>query len=84
MVYSKHQDLRRMRAKNKGFNLRLVASFHAIATRLEKKGPEEFSSKEVKELQRLRSILTQRLLANALIQSMQDMLDGKPKTKYEC
>jgi hypothetical protein len=84
MAYTKLQDLRKMRARNKGLNWKLAASLRAVAARLEKKGPEEFTRKEVTALQGLRSMLSQRLLANALAQSVQDILDGKPKTKYEC
>ena len=84
MPYTKLQDLRKMRARNKGLNRKLAASLRAAAARLGKKGPEEFTRKEVAALQALRSMLSQRLLANALTQSVQDILDGKPKTNYEC
>lgn len=82
MAYTKIQDLRKMRATNKGSNKRLAASLRSVAQWLEKKGPEEFTPREIKLLKNLREMLTQRLLANALTESVQDILDGKQKTRY--
>jgi hypothetical protein len=73
-----------MRARNKGSNRIPAASLRDLAVRLEKKGPEEFTRREVTALQGLRSRLSQRLLANALAESVQDILDGKTKNKHEC
>ena len=38
MAYTNLQDLRKMRARNKGLNRGLAVSLRAVAVRLEKKG----------------------------------------------
>jgi hypothetical protein len=82
MAYTKLQDLRKMRARNKGSNKRLAAALRRTAAWLEKKGPEEFTKAEAKAFRALWTMLDQRLFANVLTASVQDILDGKQKTKY--
>lgn len=79
MAYTKIQKLRRMRAKNKGMNISLVANLRRVATMLEKKGPAEFSRKEIVALQGLREMLNVRLYTNALTESTQVVFDGNCK-----
>jgi hypothetical protein len=74
MAYTHVQKLRKMRAKNKGWNRRLAADLRRIAAWLEKKGPDEFSRSEIKYLQALRGMLDQRLYMNALAKSLNDFL----------
>jgi imidazole glycerol phosphate synthase subunit HisF len=76
MPYTKLQNIRWMRAKNKGQNRKLAAKLHAVAALLEQKGPEEFSRAQITALQRLRELLTARLYTNAMTQAMQILLDG--------
>ena len=82
MAYTKQQELRKMRARNKGSNKRIAASLTRLAERLNRKGPEEFSPAERLAIKRVRDMLTQRLYADALTEAMQDIINGKIKTTY--
>lgn len=65
MAFTTIQQLRRMRAKNKGSNRRVAASLRITAEWLDKKGPEEFSASEIKQLQTLAKSINLRLETNA-------------------
>ena len=66
MAYTSVQNLRKMRAKNKGWNRKLAANLRRTVSWLTRKGPEEFSRNEIKELKLLRDMIGDRLYTNAL------------------
>jgi hypothetical protein len=70
MPYTHIQQLRKARAKNKGANRKMAVSLRAIAEWLDKKGPEEFSASESKQLQTLAKMITLRLGANEITKSI--------------
>ena len=83
MAYTELQELRKIRARNKGLNKKLAATLREMAALLENKGPKELTSREVRAFQTLRTMITNRLLANALTQSVQDVLNGTTKSQYQ-
>jgi hypothetical protein len=78
MAYTNIQTLRKMRARNKGMNKRLAASLRDTQW-LGRKGPEEFSRREIKDLQLLGKMLSLRLYANALTKAHHDLLSNPEK-----
>jgi hypothetical protein len=79
MAYTHIQKLRKMRAKNKGWNKKLAASLRHTIAWLERKGPEEFSRREIKDLQLLRKMLDERLYMNAITKSTDELLANPEK-----
>lgn len=79
MTFTQLQKLRKARARNKGSNRRVAASIRVVAAILKQKGPEELSRTEIVALQRLRSMLSQRLYANAYTKAMQLVMNGNFK-----
>jgi hypothetical protein len=77
MAFTKLQNLRKMRARNKGMNSKLAANLRSTAKWLDRKGPDELSRSEIVALQSLRSLISNRLYVNALTGSVQIVLDGK-------
>ena len=59
--------------------MRLVASLRATAQWLAKKGPEEFSRTEIRQLQLLGKLLSHRLYGNALTKIHQGFLSHPEK-----
>jgi hypothetical protein len=54
----------------------LAATLRRLARMLEAKGPDEFSREEIASLQDLRSMLNQRLYANACTKAAQLIMNG--------
>jgi hypothetical protein len=81
MAYTSIQKLRRMRAKNKGWNQKLAASLRDTGAWLTRKGAEEFSRSEIKDLQILRKMLDKRLYMNAIAKSTDEFLTNPEKFK---
>jgi hypothetical protein len=79
MAYTPIQKLRRMRAKNKGWNKKLAASMRFTVAWLERMGPEEFSRREIKDLQLLRKMLDPRLYMNAITNSHDELIANPEK-----
>jgi len=68
-----------MRAKNKGWNKKLAASLRDTVAWLGRKGTEDFSRREIKDLQLLRKMLDQRLYMNAITKSTDELLANPEK-----
>jgi hypothetical protein len=86
MPYTSLQKLRRARAKNKGTNRRMARWLRTLAGMFDKKGPEEFSRKEIEAVQAAREMLTNRLYMNAVTKHLHLLVEGKiPKVngKYK-
>jgi hypothetical protein len=81
MAYTRIQDLRKTRARNKGVSRKLAARLRRTLAWLERKGPEEFSRPEIKDLQALREMLNTRLYLNALTKSKAEFTANPAKFK---
>ena len=77
--FSRLQNLRKMRAENKGISRQLAAELRKTASWLEKQGPEELSHAQVKDLQLAAYMIGHRLYLNALSKGMADLMDHPEK-----
>lgn len=77
MAFTRLQQLRKARAENKGSNKRVASGLRRVADMLDKKGPAEFTRREISNLQAAREMITWRLYENACTKGMQDTMDGK-------
>ena len=73
------RTVRKIKATNKGLNLRLARRLRALAEMLEHKNRDEFSRVEISALQKGREDISTRLYANACAKSATLVLDGKVK-----
>ncbi len=79
MAYTSIQKLRKIRAKNKGWNKKLAVSLRGTVAWLGRKGPEEFSRNEIRDLQLLREMIGTRLYMNAIAKANGEFLANPAK-----